>query len=292
MKLYSLVELLDPALLPSEDDFERHNREAPGLSRLVERLSQHGFPIPGQEPCETTSQVAKWLELDEDVVRHRLSAGREERESLLDELADRHLLSEVMIRNRKAVVGGFKPRVAGRWEVDLTDSERFALDAVGEYVQYGFQVAEGANDRTIGFVMVTFQKLMASSIAAIRESLIKRRERVQALATQSFVSKDELEESIDDDYEAGDVLASVGKGADRELAFLDRALSALGQVTIDSKARVLIDQTVEAIQRRSRCKGLAVYAIQGNSTLPRGAPHRPRLGGEHFPRTDEATGQG
>ena len=84
----------------------------------------------------------------------------------MSELSDRHLLSEVLIRNRKAVVGGFMPRVASRWNVELTAEERTALQAVEDYVQYGFQLAEGASNSTFGFIMVTFQKLMASSVAA------------------------------------------------------------------------------------------------------------------------------
>ena len=38
-ELYSLVELLDPTLFPSEEHFEQHCGEAPGLSRLVEVLA-------------------------------------------------------------------------------------------------------------------------------------------------------------------------------------------------------------------------------------------------------------
>ena len=181
-ELYSLVELLDPALFPSEERFESHRRAVPGLSRLVEKLSHHGFPIPDEEPDTTVRQVADWLEVDERAARRRLTSGAEERDRLTSELADRHLLSEVLIRNRKAVVGGFMPRLASRWEVELTPEETEALQAVEDYVQYGFQLAEGANDTPIGFVMVTFQKLMASSIAAIRKSLGRRWEKVRRMA--------------------------------------------------------------------------------------------------------------
>ena len=195
-ELYALVEMLDPALFPSEDHFERHRREAPGLSHLVERLTRHGFPLPDEEPDATVSRVAGWLELDEDETRRRLSAGREEREAVANELADRHLLSEVLIRNRKAEVGGFIPRVATRWEVELTPEERTALEAVEEYVQYGFQVAEGANNSAFGLAMVTFQKIMASSIAAIKESLSRRREKIQATGSQFSGDTEQLEEEL------------------------------------------------------------------------------------------------
>lgn len=138
-EIYSLVELLDPALFPSEKHFEDHRRKVPGLSYLVERLMENGFPLPNEASATTIEQVAQWLELDEAEAQRRLSGGRESVEALANELSDCHLLSSVMIRNRKAVVGGFMPRSAYRWAVDLTEEERTALAAVEDYVQYGFQ---------------------------------------------------------------------------------------------------------------------------------------------------------
>ena len=244
-ELFSLVELLDPALFPSEEHFERHRQAVPGLSRLVERLNRHGFPIPDEEPSETVDRVAEWLSLDVDTVRQRLSTGEEERETLTAELADRHLLSEVLIRNRKAVVGGFMPRVANRWKVELTLEERAALQAVENYVQYGFQLAEGTNDAPVGFVMVIFQKLMASSIAAIRKSLGKRQERIRTTGSQSSTSVSELEERLMDDNDASNLIGTVGAVSDmvdEELFLLDKAIEALDQVKSDSKAQVLAEQ--------------------------------------------------
>ena len=242
-ELYSLVELLDPALFPSEEHFERHRKDVPGLSRLAELLTRHGFPVPGEEPDVTVRKVARWLEQDLDMVRQRLNAGTGERDALVSEMADRHLLSEVMIRNRKAIVGGFMPRTATRWGVELTDEERTALESVEEYVEFGFRCAEGTSNSTLGFVMVTFQKLMASSIAAIRESLSKRRERVRASDLRSSATADELAERLAFDDEAGEVVGYASgessDGSQEELDLLDRAIMSLDRVAVDSKARVL-----------------------------------------------------
>lgn len=245
-ELYSLVELLDPALFPSEKHFEQHRREAPGLSRLAELLSRHGFPLPEEDPDKTVRKVSRWLELDEGTARQRLTAGSEEMDALVAEMADRHLLSEVMIRNRKAVIGGFMPRAASRWSVELTDEERSALEAVEDYVEYGFKLADGARNSTFGFVMVTFQKLMASSIAAIKESLSKRRERIQSAGSKGSASDTELEERLDYDDDASEVVGAVGVGpldeSIAELDLLNRAIASLNLVTVDSKARVLIGE--------------------------------------------------
>ena len=245
-ELYSLVELLDPALFPSEKHFEQHRRQVPGLSQLAERLSRHGFPLPDEDADETVAHVARWLELDQDSARQRLTSGSEARDALVAELADRHLLSEVMIRNRKAVVGGFMPRAASRWRVSLTPKERSALKAVEKYVEFGFRCAEGKNDRVLGFVMVIFQKLMASSTAAISESLSKRRERVRVAAPQLPESADDPEERLDYDDEASEVIADAGgkflDDSQEEIALLDDAIRALGRVTEDSKAHVLEEE--------------------------------------------------
>src|SRR3954452_11895687 len=39
-ELYSLIELLDPALFPTEDDFNAHRRELRGLNETVERVKR------------------------------------------------------------------------------------------------------------------------------------------------------------------------------------------------------------------------------------------------------------
>ena len=244
-ELYSLVEILDPILFPSEEDFEQHRRATPGLSRLVESLSHRVFPIHGQgeeETAQTVEHVAAWLEMDAREVRGRLSAGQDELQEIADKLADKHRLSEVLIRNRKALVGGFMPRTAFRWEVDLSPEERNALQAVEDYVRFGYQFAADTNANAIGFLMVIFQKLTASSIAAIRQSLLRRREKVQAISAAGNASPDDMEEMLDDDLNACDVVEMGTTIADRaaeELLFLDNAIGALNAVgETDSKARV------------------------------------------------------
>ena len=246
-ELYALVELLDPTLFPSEEDFERHRQETPGLSRLVENLTRHGFPIPGQDEEQLVQQVSEWLEEGPEETRRRLSSGQAGRQEIIEKLGDKHRLSEVLIRNRKALVGGFMPRTAHRWEVDLSPEERTALQAVEDYVRFGYQFAADTNANAIGFLMVIFQKLAASSIAAIRESLHRRREKVQARASASqSPSEGDMEDMLDDDDAASDVVEkSDGMAAmtQQELQLLDNAIAAINDVgETDSKALVFIER--------------------------------------------------
>ena len=238
-ELYSLVELLDPVLFASEDHFEDHRRRARGLSRLVEQLSE-GYPIPGEEPPTTLQRVSGWLGLPEYLVQERLERSAQERETLCRELADQHLLSEILIRNRKKEVGGFMPRHAYRWPVSLTDDERAALALVEDYVQHGFALAESERENAFAFVMVLFQKLMASSIRALSRSLAGRRDRLLARAAPLRRSATMLEQIFEEHEAASEIVEANLHEA--EAAELDALVQTLEALPGDSKGEEFIRQ--------------------------------------------------
>ena len=252
-ELYALVEILDPTLFPSEEDFEEHRLAMPGLSMLVEKLSDaREFPMPDdseEENERTVQRIAEWLDMDDGEVRRRLSSGKDGLEAISENLSDKHRLSEVMIRNRKAIVGGFMPRAARRWEVELSTEESVAMEALEDYVRFGYQFAEDANAKSMGLVMVTFQKLTASSIAAIRASLLKRREKVRSKPNAAGASPEEMDDLIDQDASVEDIAdqgAVEADFADRELFLLDKAIAALNAVgETDSKGRVFVDNLAD-----------------------------------------------
>jgi SNF2 family DNA or RNA helicase len=239
-ELYSLLELVDPALFPTAEHFEDHRTKARGLSSLVEQLGEHGFPIPGEDQDETVVKVASWLGVDAEQARRQLTEGGAQLEVVLQELSAHHLLSEVLIRNRKPSVGGFMPRRATRWEVQLRDDERRALAAVEDYVLNGFNLAESRRDNAIGFVMVIFQKLMASSIRALRTSLAARHERIINKAIESGVTVGELELRLDDETKTREIVSSADTAYATEAADLTRLVGLLDAVQIDSKAEALL----------------------------------------------------
>ena len=85
-----------------------------------------------------------------------------------------------MVRNRKAVVGGFQPRTAAIWQVEMTPEEHRAYWAATEYVQTGYARSQATKNNALGFLMATFQKLNASSSAALQRSLIRRIEKLES----------------------------------------------------------------------------------------------------------------
>ena len=104
-----------------------------------------------------------------------------------DSLAEhRGLLNRVMIRRTKREVtdahgqGIFRRRLVNTEGFALAPRERFFYDKLSEYLRDGYSAAGVGEHRTtsaqraIGFVMVTFQKIMSSSPRAIRQALRRR----------------------------------------------------------------------------------------------------------------------
>lgn len=261
-ELYSLVELLDPALFPTEEHFDEHRAAVPGLSRLVHDLLDGGFPLPGEEPADTVERIASWLNQEPAEVEARLDAGPESVAALCEELSAQHLLSEVLIRNRKKLIGGFMPRVAHRWEVNLSPEERSALDAVERYVRDGFARADRTNDAAIGFVMVIFQKLMASSIRALRTSLDRRRQRLQDRSESPALSKKmkqqlgEIEGRLEDDEFISALLDELAVADAEEAAELETLVALLDAVPTDSKADTFVARLQELSEQEPDAKVL------------------------------------
>ena len=247
-ELYSLIEILDPALFPTEERFDTHRLAVPGLSRLVHDLTMYGFPLPDMPPDETVARVSGWLQITEDDALARLEGGEDSIVELCDDLSSQHLLSQVLIRNRKKIVGGFMPRQAHRWQVAPTPEELRALDAVEAYVREGYAKQARTKDVALGFVMVIFQKLMASSIRALRTSLDRRRVRLERgsgttavrRATQATIT--ELEERLDDDELTNDVLDKIVMADAQEAAELKLLVEMLDAVPTDSKGDTLVAQ--------------------------------------------------
>src|SRR3954452_6570643 len=59
-ELYSLIELLDPALFPTEADFNEHRRALRGLNETVEQVRQWAA-LDVDERDEVAETVEEWL---------------------------------------------------------------------------------------------------------------------------------------------------------------------------------------------------------------------------------------
>ena len=245
-ELYSLIELLDPTLFPSYDDFESHTDSLAGLNQAVDRV----WRARGDQAA-LAREVGQWLGQTDAQVASDL-ATPEGRAEIIEELAARHRLSEVMIRNRKKTVGGFQPRVASIWEVRLTPAEEDAYWATTDYVRAGYAQSRLTQNNALGFLMSTFQKLNASSTRALSQSLLRRAEKLERQITppRTVSIDDEDLEEVSVDEALGDVLAAREAHDDalwEEVRALEHLVGLLDNIPIDSKTLVLLKQLEELL---------------------------------------------
>lgn len=237
-ELYSLVELLDPTLFPDFPDFESHADALAGLNSLVDTV-QRWPGLDGSSRKEAAREAAGWLEHAVD------PAGLDDpatRQVTVEELLAKHRLSEVLIRNRKSVVGGFLERRAQVWPVTPTNQEIEAYEAVTEYVRTGFQRSKATRNNALGFLMATFQKMNASSSYTLGKSLLRRIERLEAglPGKATPVPEDEVIEEQDTTDALGDLLGLQQQMSTlEEIKELRELIGLLDEIQVDSKAQVL-----------------------------------------------------
>ena len=99
-----------------------------------------------------------------------------------DMVENRHRLNAVVFRRTKADAcqPDGSPLFARRWvhteSFLMAEEERRFYEKLREYLEDGFDLArrQGSKGRALGFVMTIFQKIAASSFAAVRRTLKRR----------------------------------------------------------------------------------------------------------------------
>jgi ATP-dependent helicase HepA len=238
-ELYSLVELLDPALFPNFEDFDRHADSLAGLNLTVNRVGGWDT-LEANDRDEVRVEVSDWLgsEVSDGALDDPAT-----RDQLKEELLGKHRLSEVLIRNRKSIVGGFAKREARRWAVEPTPAEVEAYERVISYVRGGYEKSRATRNNALGFLMATLQKMNASSSYTLARSLARRIERLESQLPRVAVDTED-EEAFDDRTAAElDDLLSLRSGLElmEEIKELRALIALLNAIKIDSKAAVLRD---------------------------------------------------
>lgn len=248
-ELYSLIELLDPTLFADEEDFEDHRAELAGLNRTVDMVRRWEL-IGAEQREEVVTQVATWLEAEVAHVDARLADG-DGRDAVRTELLALHRLSEVLIRNRKATVGGFMPRVATVWPVEMTPQEWAAYAAITEYVRTGFARSKSTRNNALGFLMAILQKMTSSSSHALRQSLLRRIEKLESNlpAPKGALDPDEIDLEEEPTGDALDDWLALRALEDvrTEVAQLRSIVDLIDEIKLDTKAQVLLKR-LEALE--------------------------------------------
>jgi len=293
-ELYSLIDLVEPGLYVSEASYEQHRRLLPGLNDLMKSFDR--WPaLSVAERTQVSSKHAETLRrlgIDPSDAPTRLQDDSE-LSAAIERLVNLHPLAEVLTRNRKSEVGGFKKRIAHRQLVTLTRTELDAYESVSDYLRNRYLRSENS---AIGFLMVTYQKMLASSSFALKQSLLRRLAKLRkALEERVAATLDEgdLPEADDDmsDEEFDHVLSlaesMTGTSIQEEIddiigllptidAISDTKLERLCLILDDllqrqSSDKVLVftqfTDTQRLIAERLRSKGISVTTFNGGMDL-------------------------
>ena len=203
-ELYSLIELVEPGLFSTFRAYDTRRGFLPQLNALMKDLKGWNALSDSERASAVRAQAKLLDELGIPAAGAvAMLADDQEREQLMDVLIDKHPLAGALVRNRKAEVGGFTPREARRVPVELEDDELALYQDVTGYLREGYNQARAERNLALGFVMVTYQKMLASSSYAVRQSFRRRiaKLRVQlkdaAAATAKPPSENHLEELRD-----------------------------------------------------------------------------------------------
>jgi SNF2 family DNA or RNA helicase len=249
-ELYSLVELIEPGLFDSFEEYDRRRKLLPALNDLMRGLKEWNVLSPAER--SNIVDVHRQILLgsgDRPLAVDDLDP-ESAREAVMDSLVQRHPLAQVMIRNRKAEIGGFAGREASRILVELTPDELELYEDVAEYLRHGYNRAVASNQNAVGFLMVTYQKMLASSPYCIMQSFRRRvdklQQRLAGANTQRPASKAVLLDDLREELEDADVLESYedkslqAELVNSEIADLENLIHRLENLPGDTKADELL----------------------------------------------------
>ena len=250
-ELFSLIELVEPGLYPGFDVYEAQRKLLPPLNELMKGLIGWEATLPDERRrlLRQHARLLSTVHVDPELDPSPLE-DRAERERVLDGLAGEHPLTGVLIRNRRSqVLDSPVKRIASSNFVDMTDDEHQLYDDVTLYLRDVYNASQVSKNKAVGFLMVTYQKMLASSSTAIHSSLKKRlaKLRDQARLAQDRKSKAVSSVRLQELSDAEELTAAAEEIEDIvdvealewEIEVLSDLVSRLGQAR-DSKAGELL----------------------------------------------------
>jgi SNF2 family DNA or RNA helicase len=250
-ELYSLIELVEPGLFPTFHSYNSLRGYLPQLNALMKDLKAWNALTSAEQASAIGANAAMLDELGVPAAdAMAVLTDDQQRENLMDRLVGKHPIAAALVRNRKAEVGGFTPREARKYPVTLEDDELTLYQDVTAYVREGYNQAVAQKNNALGFLMVGYQKMLASSSYAVRQSFRHRIAKLKAQLNDVAAAKvkppsEGYLEELRDAEEMTQALteleyAAVDPGGLLlEIKQLEELVDRLGQVR-DSKARALL----------------------------------------------------
>lgn len=249
-ELYSLIELVEPGLYGDFRSYDQRRKMLPRLNELMRALRTWGS-LSTDEQRRVVAEHGALLKSAGGESSVDALADARTRTRVMDALVEQHPLGGVMVRNRKSVLGNSAGRKAMRISVELSDEERDLYVDIAAYLRDEYDAAMSAKNNPLGFLMVIYQKMLASSSYAIHQSLKRR---VDKLKRNKFTSgagkksaplpafeelRDELEPSSIVDAMSEVESLFVTKGVEFEIELIEGLVARLAKVE-DSKAAELL----------------------------------------------------
>lgn len=220
-ELYSMIELVEPGLFRSYHDFATSREEIASINEAVTVLRSQR---PRKADIDRCLDLLRSYDAPVQLLE-AASVGRDGREVAALWLSRCHRLSEALVRNRKAEIGGFTKRVAHRIEVEPGNSELKLERDVQAYIRHRYANTDRRKRTAVGLVLVAFQKMACSSTRALAGALETRAARL-------------MREALDDEHQLIDDP--------------DMADAALALATLTSPDAVDEAATLTSLARRAR----------------------------------------
>ncbi len=243
MELYSLIDLVEPGLFAGFQRYENRRKQIPKLNALMRLIDTW----PTSSPEDKTEMWNLHQELLEGlgVSEQEELSDADRRDTVMDRIIERHPTADLMVRNRKVELGIGSERNARTVPVSQTDIEREVYELATNYIRN----SAAGRSAAVGFLMVTYQRMLTSSSESLRTSLRRRIEKLRAQLSkldalkQAVLSEEERDaEEISQTLESleGHVLEADRETMEGEILILEHLVDRLSDVR-DSKAVKLFE---------------------------------------------------
>lgn len=248
-ELYSLAELVDPTLFESYADFDKYRLLIPKLNKIIAdmRVFNKLSPSTKNSILAQINSLPVFTEKATTKVNESMLDDVNLRDQIISRIEQEHKLSSVMVRNRKRIVGGFNLRKAKTIRVFLDDYEKEVYHDITQYVKEAYSFAQKTKDSMLGFVMVTFEKLLTSSSRALSYSIGKRIESLRQIDDKSISPEISIDDLEDEDLDMSCELAvqAARSTLEDESSRLDDFYHRVSAIKEDSKLKKLKDLIAE-----------------------------------------------
>ena len=183
---------------------------------------------------------------------------------------NRHILKQMVVRNNKSEVTDnegnliFRGRITSAVNVPISEEQIEFDKSLQKYIREGYAARDrkmGKVGRAIGFVMTTYRKLAASSIAAIEEALKRRLQKLEKgyVSDQTSSEIENIDERYIGEWEENRTTPDL-EFFEGELCYLkDLIVKAHALRTIDEKISSFVDILVSKVIESSPLEKVVIF---------------------------------